>query len=192
MTLEEFRKHQAETKRAAILDAAHALFLEAGYAGASIAAIAERAGVSTATVYSHFDGKRGLFAAVVEHATEAMVLEGAADLRAVARAYARLMADNGLRGLLRLVAAEAPRFPELGEALFERGKARVYAAFGKALAAEAAAGRIAPRQDWSLAASQISGMISQSVLMPWLLANRDPMRDPMTAADEAVAVFLKE
>jgi TetR/AcrR family transcriptional repressor of mexJK operon len=50
-------------KRAAILDAAMALFPARGYDGASVEAIAQAAGVSKLTVYSHFADKEALFGA---------------------------------------------------------------------------------------------------------------------------------
>ena len=191
MSLETFRKQRATQKRDAVRSAAEQLFLQRGYDGASVEAIAAQAGVSTATVYSHFGSKRGLFEAVVAAATVHMRLEAAASLEDVARAYAQLMSDPAVRGLIRLVASEAERFPELGEALFGHGKQVVYEAFSAAFQAEADAGRIARQDDWTLAASQITGMISQSVLMPWLLANRDGVRDPIEVADAAAAVFFK-
>ncbi|HST85086.1 MAG TPA: TetR/AcrR family transcriptional regulator [Kineosporiaceae bacterium] len=51
-----------------ILDVASAEFGEHGYAGASIARIAERAGISKPLIYSYFDSKEGLFLAAVERA----------------------------------------------------------------------------------------------------------------------------
>ena len=53
-------------KRAAILDAAKVLFVEHGYDGTSMDAIAQRAGVSKLTVYSHFQDKDSLFVAAVK------------------------------------------------------------------------------------------------------------------------------
>ncbi len=52
-------------KRGAILGAAAALFLEQGFERTTVDAIAARAGVSKLTVYSHFDGKEGLFKALI-------------------------------------------------------------------------------------------------------------------------------
>jgi AcrR family transcriptional regulator len=51
-----------------ILDVASAEFGGHGYAGASIARIAERAGISKPLIYSYFDSKEGLFLAAVERA----------------------------------------------------------------------------------------------------------------------------
>ena len=192
MSLDEFRKQRASQKQDAIRSAAERLFLERGFDGASVEAIAGYAGVSTATVYSHFGSKRGLFEAVIEAATAHMALDATSSLKELSRAYAHLMVNPTVRGLIRLIASEAERFPELGEALFEHGKQAIYAAFTAAFEAEAKAGRIAPQDDWTVAASQITGAISQSVLMPWLMANRDGVRDPIEVADQATALFIKE
>ena len=51
-----------------ILAVASAEFGELGYAGASIARIADRAGISKPLIYSYFDSKEGLFLAAVERA----------------------------------------------------------------------------------------------------------------------------
>ncbi|MDC0720376.1 TetR family transcriptional regulator [Nannocystis bainbridge] len=55
------RREGAEDRRAAILDAAARLFLERGFEGADVQAIARAAGVGKATVYQHFASKRELF-----------------------------------------------------------------------------------------------------------------------------------
>jgi AcrR family transcriptional regulator len=51
------RREQAEATRRAILDAAEGLFGERGYAGTSVAEIAEAAGVALKTVYAAFGTK---------------------------------------------------------------------------------------------------------------------------------------
>ncbi len=63
------------TKRAAILDAAQALFLRQGYEGSSMDAIAQEAGVSKLTVYNHFTDKETLFCAAIEAKCETQLSE---------------------------------------------------------------------------------------------------------------------
>ena len=58
--------HARETRRR-VLAAAEALFLARGYAGTTVAAVAEAAGVSTDTVYTALSGKRGLLEGVIAH-----------------------------------------------------------------------------------------------------------------------------
>ncbi len=63
------RRTQAERReatRAALLEAARPLFAERGYEAVSSEEIVAAAGVTRGALYHHFDGKRGLFAAVFE------------------------------------------------------------------------------------------------------------------------------
>jgi AcrR family transcriptional regulator len=53
--------------RARVLSAAEELFADAGYRGATMAAIAERAGMSTGNLYRYFSDKDALFYEVVSH-----------------------------------------------------------------------------------------------------------------------------
>lgn len=62
----EHRRQQAAATRAAILDAARQLFPERGYAGTTIEAIAQAAGVAAITVYSTFGSKRALLARLID------------------------------------------------------------------------------------------------------------------------------
>ena len=57
-------KVQDATRRA-VLDAGAAAFAEAGLSGATMRAIAERAGDTTGTLYSMFDGKESIYAALL-------------------------------------------------------------------------------------------------------------------------------
>jgi len=54
------RQAQAEETRRRILDAAHKLFMNHGYAGATINAISKEAGVALKTVYAVFENKRNI------------------------------------------------------------------------------------------------------------------------------------
>jgi AcrR family transcriptional regulator len=76
-------EQQAET-RDRLLDAASALFAERGFSGTSVAAIADRAGVTTGAIYSNFAGKDDLFTAVVER-----------QMRRQAEAYRELYSEGG-------------------------------------------------------------------------------------------------
>jgi len=58
------RREQAARNRDAALDAAERLFLERGYAGTSIASIAQEAGLSVQTIYKVFSSKSGLVKAI--------------------------------------------------------------------------------------------------------------------------------
>lgn len=60
------RRAKAARNRAAIIDAAAELFVETGYLGTSVQAIADRAGVSRATVFNSVGGKVELLRAAYD------------------------------------------------------------------------------------------------------------------------------
>lgn len=87
------RAEQGERNRGLVLAAARRVFLERGYAGATLEAIAEEAGFSKGVVYSQFAGKPDLFLALLE----ARIIERAEQNRRVSAGLAGL---DGLRALL--------------------------------------------------------------------------------------------
>ena len=122
---------RGEAKRAAILDTAAALFLARGYDGVSLDEIVKVCGGSKTNVYSYFGGKDGLFTAVVEALCDRFVAsvetlepsrsstaDGLRDL--ALRSLESLLEESHL-AFLRLVVAEARRFPEAGRAWYARG-----------------------------------------------------------------------
>jgi Transcriptional regulator len=60
------RKEQALQTRRQIVEAARTLFIERGYAGATIDAIAQSAGVAAETVYAAFGSKRAILSRLFE------------------------------------------------------------------------------------------------------------------------------
>lgn len=58
------RKHDPAASRAAILDAAESLFLERGFAGASMSEIAKTSGVTKSLIHHHFGSKEALWRAI--------------------------------------------------------------------------------------------------------------------------------
>ncbi len=122
-------------KRAAILDAAKDLFVAKGYAATSMAAVAEAAGVSKLTLYSHFGDKLGLFREAVRAVAEGylpheiFVARGRLGLRRhlerVARAVVALVTGPESIAANRMFAADARLASEIGPIFFEAGPARV-------------------------------------------------------------------
>ena len=62
------REEQARTTRRVIVEAGAALFVERGFAGTTVDAIAERAGVSRKTVFTSVGGKVGLLKLAIDWA----------------------------------------------------------------------------------------------------------------------------
>jgi AcrR family transcriptional regulator len=116
--------------RARIEAAALEIFAERGYAGAKMTAIAERAGVGTASTYRYYAGKRELFDALV---TPALAEEFESLLDRRVRALSRVFRAETTRGaddlgdeLLRFWAAH--RLAVV--ILLDRAEGTDYAAFG--------------------------------------------------------------
>jgi AcrR family transcriptional regulator len=88
------RVERVGRNREEVLAAARRVFLERGYAGASLDAIADEAGFSKGVVYSQFDSKGDLFMALLEQ----RIADRAAQNEAVAK---RARGLEGIRALLR-------------------------------------------------------------------------------------------
>ena len=139
-------------KRAAILDAAKAMFTELGFEGASMDQIAATAGVSKLTVYSHFGDKEALFAAAVKAHCEqqlpaALFEHGAGTplrerLLTVARAfYAMITSPEAVAGHRMLCAPQLTGSP-LSRLFWEAGPSRVHKEFAGLLQRRIAAGEL--------------------------------------------------
>ncbi len=102
------RREQAGRIRTDVLEAAHALLLEEGYAATSVARVAGQANVSVETIYKAFGNKPGLVRAVAERA-----LEGTGTVPAETRSDALHTGKRDPRCVLRgwgaLAAEVAPR-----------------------------------------------------------------------------------
>lgn len=192
-----YHRRVAEQKRSAIVEAATELFLDSGYAGTSLAKVAENAGVSRATLFKQFPTKAALFDVIVaeawrgaEDAQEPPTGDLIAGLTAIGRRYVDLLTRPGMAGLFRIVIAELPRFPELGEAHFERGKMPYFDSVRRYLEAENRVGT-AKIDDPELAATQFLGMISNYVFWPrMLLIDWSPDEPSMSrVVDEAVLMM---
>ncbi len=116
------------------METASDVFLEEGFAAASMSAIAARVGGSKGTLYNYFDSKETLFNAVIQDHCDRGQAEvfdfdiQSADigvaLRTLGERYLRLMLSDDVVALNRLVIAEAVRFPEIGRTLYEAGLKR--------------------------------------------------------------------
>jgi TetR/AcrR family transcriptional regulator, regulator of autoinduction and epiphytic fitness len=170
-----YHQRVAQEKRALIVAAATALFLELGYDRTSLARIAECSGVSRATLFKQFPSKAALFEAIVTEAWSTAeeeepppagnVVDG---LRIIGRRYAELLGRAQMADLFRIVIAELPRFPELAHAQFSQGKMPYFESVRSYLLAEHEAGTVRV-EDVDLAATQFLGMISNYVFWPTLL-----------------------
>ena len=68
----------SDTRRALVLDSARSVFAEKGVEGASIREIARRAGYTPGAIYSYFDSKEAIYAALLAESLERLNAEVAA------------------------------------------------------------------------------------------------------------------
>jgi AcrR family transcriptional regulator len=67
------KKLSAAARRAQLVDVGRRVFAEKGYAAVSVEEIAQRASVSKPVLYTHFGGKEGLYAVIVDREIEHVV-----------------------------------------------------------------------------------------------------------------------
>ena len=116
-------------KAEAILTGGMQEFLAHGYAGTSMDRIATVAGVSKATVYSHFQDKEGLFTALIEqlvqgkfrsifeHDADRVQTEPKTFLRELAIRFFDISTNEPqFLNFMRLIIGESGRFPQLAQA----------------------------------------------------------------------------
>jgi TetR/AcrR family transcriptional regulator of autoinduction and epiphytic fitness len=199
-TVPTYHQQVAAEKRTLILNAATELFSDFGYDKTSLARVAERAGVSTATMFKQFPTKADLFAAIVLQFWESGPTASVATidvgnprtgLETLGNRYARLLRRPGMAGLHRMVIAEAPRFPELGRVQFNLGKEPFFERVREYIQTEADSGSLRVI-DVTRATTEFLGMISNFVLWPQLLLQEwSPSDDAVDATvHSAVETFL--
>ncbi|WP_252274361.1 TetR/AcrR family transcriptional regulator [Pseudomonas subflava] len=130
-------------KRLAILEAAKRLFIQNGYDGSSMDAIAAEAGVSKLTVYSHFTDKETLFACAVESKCAEQLPPlffelGPEDsieqtLLAIGRGFNALINSEESLAMHRLMVAQGAQNPQLSQLFFNVGPQRVIDAMQRLL-----------------------------------------------------------
>jgi AcrR family transcriptional regulator len=117
-------------KRRQIMDGARAVFLGAGFDGASMNDVAREAGVSKGTLYAYFSSKDELFEAIIraeksQTAERLCVFRREGDAREMLTDFGvrllRLMTEPGTLALARVVIAAVEKFPNVGRAYYEAG-----------------------------------------------------------------------
>ena len=176
--------------RERLLAAARGLIEEGGYGSASVAAIAERAGVGVGTLYRHFPSKEELFVEVFRSVC-------AGEERAM---FAATTADSGsaserLQEVLATFAQRALRNRRLAWALIAEPvdprvdaerlayRARYAELIAATLAAGIAAGEL-PTQDVALTAAALVGCCAEALVGPL-----SPLAASRPAAEDVVAAI---
>jgi len=163
-------RRSAQAKREALLGAARAVVAQSGFAGAAVAAIAERGSVSVGSVYSYFDNREALLAEVFRNAAEYEFGRVEAAVEAAGpgpddrlRALIDTFADRALRGR-RL--AWSLLFEPVDPAV-DRERLRLrqsYRDLGEAIIVDGIAQGRFVDQDAPVAAAALMGAISEALV----------------------------
>ena len=151
---------RGERRRREIAAVAEHVFFESGFADTTMQAIAARAGASKETLYRHFGSKEDLFAEIV--ATRAQTFLEDLDEHFDTGAVGDVLRSFGLKiletmmgadaiSLCRIVVAESPRNPKLGEIFMSAGPDRVRQRLTEFLTAATERGELTCRDPGSAA-----------------------------------------
>jgi AcrR family transcriptional regulator len=123
----ETRRRRKAERPQEIVEAAFTEFSRNGYATTTLDQIAERAGVTKGTIYVYFENKEHLFISMVHEFTKPTMdtVQGMFETHEGSTAdllraqfsfiYEHIVGDKRRREVLRMLIAEAPRFPELAD-----------------------------------------------------------------------------
>ncbi|MEM6574701.1 MAG: TetR/AcrR family transcriptional regulator [Pseudomonadota bacterium] len=192
---------KSASKKEQIYVSASRLFLEKGYDGVSMDLVAENAGVSKQTVYSHFSNKEALFSACVRnkcaaHELSAEALDPALPVEDVLKNLidqfnALLHSDEAIR-LKRLLHTHAETNPRLSAIFYDVGPAMMKSSLEDYLQGQVAHGTLVI-EDVPTAARQLLYMIQGEHLMRATLnVPGGPTEEDNQAYLEAcISMFLK-
>jgi AcrR family transcriptional regulator len=173
-----------------------------GYANTGMVAVAQKAGISTKTLYRLVPNKADLFKTVVSERIGRFMLEidervaGPPDLPAALErilvAYGRLTLDEEVIAINRLVVGEGERFPEIAQAFYEGAIRRTGEGIADWLARQSKRGLI-EIDDPLTAAGMLRGMMIMEPYRATLLRQRKvPSGEEIAARAKSCArLFLR-
>ncbi|MBB4010431.1 TetR/AcrR family transcriptional regulator [Allorhizobium taibaishanense] len=195
----------AKSKRQRIIEAAATVFCQDGYTGASIDAVATKAGVSRQTIYNHVGDKDGLFKEVVAALTDKAAAKfndlmetfptKPVDLEAEVIAFSarflnQLTQDKTSRWLLRLAENEGGRYPDLFTVWREYGSGRKRSVVAAHLSELALEGHL-EFDDPVLAARQYMALLTAEWRAEFQLGRFPSEEECVRMAERAAKTFLR-
>ncbi|MGF7149227.1 AcrR family transcriptional regulator [Sphingomonas zeicaulis] len=196
------REARRQGRHDAIVAVASRSFLEKGYAGTSMSAVAAEVGGSKATLWNYFPSKEDLFSAVIDRAASdfrarlSALLEPGGDLETSLRSFAASFLEKVTSpqaiALHRLVVGEVLRFPEVGRIFFERAPRKMQALLAAFLENAMDRGLLL-RDDPLLAARTLVGLCMTGCHQQLLLRIIEEATPEMIVADadRSVMLFLR-
>lgn len=189
-------------KGEAILNAAAVLFPKQGFEKTTMDDIAQAAGVTKQTVYSHYQSKELLFTQMIDNlCRRAIHTQPVAGINS--KPFEALLLDVGMKVLdlitsvdgmavTRLVIAEATRYPKLAKLYYESGTQRIIHLLAEFLDTQNARGVIAIPNTESAAAYFFSLLKGQYFLRMILCVPPIPSAASKRAhVKEVVALFMR-
>jgi len=203
--MEHRQNTRAQQTHERLRAAAHRLFLQQGYLATSIDAILAEAGISSKeTLYRHYANKEALFVDVLSHLTleqpgfseKLAALPTPHDLPSLHQARTHLsreilsmMSQPGYLPLVRMIIAEAPRFPQLGTLFFSTVTQRGLAILS-ALLQEAREQEIIADVDFDAVTHTLLGGLLTYVIMNLVLGG-EAYPPALDHADAVVEVIMR-
>ena len=183
-----------------IMHAATELFLRDGYSNTNLEHVAKIAGVTKPTVYAHFKSKEGLLLAVTAAQAKSnadkmmMSLKPTGDIEAdllkFGRMFLKTVQSDEAMCWQRLSLAESRDHPEVGNAVYSSGPARVIKAVTEFVGNETRAGRLNCK-DAELAAEQFIGLLAGIYPIRTMTGQPRPSKSKLNqSCTEAVRTFL--
>ena len=195
------RRFDSSEREAIIIDAAERIIVADGLAAASMAAIAQEAGMSKRTLYEVFDCRATLFASLVRRIRNLVtrpLTEPETELPLAERLHLLLVAtgekiaDPLHLAILRAVITEAERHPDLVQEFLREGPYAIYDMVRLEIDRSVARGEISI-SDTDAAAHLMVDMAHQSPLEKLLVSQ--PLDEAREAFDKrlelAIQVFLR-
>ena len=184
-----------EPTRDRVIQAAHQLFIERGYHGASMRQIAERAKIALGGIYNHFSGKEDILAAVMVErnpyhdivpaleaargeTAEALVRSAAAGMLAALRNRP----DDLQLLFVEIVEFKGQHFPELFESLFPQ-------MIGFAQRLVQMNGDLRPIPPPTLLRAFV-GFFFAYFMTEWLMGDQFALESQQSAFDDFVNIYL--
>jgi AcrR family transcriptional regulator len=197
---------RAQAKREQILKTAQALFLAQGFERTTMNAITAAAGISKQTLYHYYPSKEELFVDVLQslalHRLWVDVPQVEWKAAAVSRddlervlvqiavSLTRYLTDPTYVALVRVLVAEAPRFPHLAEAFWSAVPARGQAVFAALLEQASASGLVSMRHP-DLATRLFVGPLLTYVFSAMFGAEKEGSDPPTEHLAELVRLFMR-
>lgn len=136
--VERIADNRQTQKEQEILEVASRSFLQHGYDGTSINAMARESGISKESIYRYFDSKKALFEAVIakelaKYQSQIHFLDVDLDRRGLeddlistAETILGVVGNDRTQALRRLIFQEVARYPEIGQYYYEIGPGEAY------------------------------------------------------------------